>query len=238
MIRAAGIDQARNLWMLRERNRDRCRSLGLSTHPQVQCFEALEHDPGVERRHRRTGLPQQHVDMVLNEFLRPENDPTETASLTVDVLGRGIDDTIGTERERTLPYGRREDVIDHQRCTGRVRDFGNGGDVDDLQRWIGWGLQKEHARIASDRLAPLCEINTIDERGGDAEARQKILHHPTAGAEEGLRRNNVISSLELPDQRRGDGRHPARSSARSLRALESRHAAFEHRHRWIGKSRV
>src|SRR5580704_6205986 len=51
MIRAAGIDQARNLWMLRERNGDCCRSLGLSTHPQVQCFEALQEDPRVERRH-------------------------------------------------------------------------------------------------------------------------------------------------------------------------------------------
>ena len=40
--------------------------------------------------------------MVLDEFLRAEDDAAEAAALAVDVLGGGIDHAVGAELERAL----------------------------------------------------------------------------------------------------------------------------------------
>ena len=57
MVRPAGIDQPRHLRMLGKLGRHLARGVGLRAHAHRQRLQSLEHDPGVERRHRRAGLP-------------------------------------------------------------------------------------------------------------------------------------------------------------------------------------
>src|SRR3981189_773579 len=70
----ARMDERGNLLVAGERLRDARRGVGLASDPQMQGFEPLQQHPGVERRHRRAGLPQQHVDVVLDAFLRAQDE--------------------------------------------------------------------------------------------------------------------------------------------------------------------
>ena len=153
-----------------------------------------------------------------------EDDAAETAALAVDVLGRRIDHAVGAERERGLEDRRGEDVVDDQRRAGLVRDLRHRGDVDDLERRIGRRFEKERLGVRPHRVAPLVEIGAVDQRRGNAEARQIILDDVAAGAEQRLRRDHMVAGLELADQRQRHRRHAGRGRARGLGALERRHA--------------
>ena len=162
----------------------------------------------------------------------------EAAALPVDMLGGRIDDAVGAERERALIDRRGEHIVDNERCAGFVRDLRDRGDVDHLERRIGRRLQKKRFGIRPHRVAPLVEIGAVDQRRGDAVARQIILDDIAARAEQRLRRHHVVAGFELADERQRHGGHAGRGRARSFGAFERRHALFEHRDRRIGKARI
>ena len=178
------------------------------------------------------------MDFVHDEFLRGEHDAAEAAALAVDVLGRRIDDAVRAERQRALIQRRGEHVVDHERRAGRMSDLRHLGDVDDLERRIGRAFEKERLGVRPHRIAPGVEIAAVDQRRGDAEARQIVLDHVAAGAEHRLGGDDVIAGLELADQRHGDGRHAGRGCARGFRAFERRHAPLEHVDGRIGEARI
>jgi hypothetical protein len=238
MVRPTRIDQAADLRMLDQRDRDRGGGVGLAPHPQVQRLQALEQHPGVERGHRRAGLAQEHVHVLLDEILGGEDDAAEAAALAVDVLGGRIDDAIRAERERALPQRRGEHVVDDQRRPGLVRDRGDRADVQDLQRRIGRALEEEGFRARPHRRAPLRKVEPVDQGRGDAEPWQELLDHPAARPEQRLRGHHVVAGPHLPHQRRGDRRHAAGGRAGGFGALEGGHARLEHRHRGVGEPRI
>src|SRR5258708_7861416 len=86
MIRPTRIDQPRNFLMSGDRDRKRCRAVGLPSHAHSERLKPFEQHPRVKRRHRRAGLPDKHMDLVHDEFLRGENNATEAAALAVDML--------------------------------------------------------------------------------------------------------------------------------------------------------
>ena len=101
------------------------------------------------------------------------------------------------------------------------------------------GLSRKNVLVfGANRFSPLVEIGAVDEGRGDAEARQEILDHPAARAEQRLRGDDVIAGLELPDQRSRHRRHAGRGRARRFGPLEGRHPALEHRDRRIGETRI
>ena len=122
----------------------------------------------------------------LDELFRREDDAAEAAALAVDMFGRRIDHAIGAERERRLKKRRREHVVDYERRACFMRDIGNRRDVDDLERRIGRRLQKEGLGIRPHRVAPLVEIDAVDQRRGNPEPRQIIFDDVAARAEQRL----------------------------------------------------
>ena len=154
------------------------------------------------------------------------------------MFGRRIDDAVGAQRERALEDRRGEDVVDDERGAGLVRDLGDRGDVDDLERRIGRRFDEERLGVRPHRVAPLVEVGAVDQRRGNAEARQIILDDVAARAEQRLRGDHVIAGLELTDQRQRHRRHAGRGRARGFGAFERRHALFEHRDGRIGEARV
>ena len=173
-------------------------------------------------------------------FSRAEDDAAEAAALAVDVLGGRIDHAVGAELQRALVERRREHVVDDQRRAGRVRDLGDRAMSITSSVGIGRRLEEEglgvrpHRRRAiASRSVPSTSVEV------DAEARQAVLDDVAAGAEQRLRRDDVVAGLELAHQRGGDRRHAGRGRARGLGAFERRHALLEHRRRsgWRSASR-
>ena len=187
MVGPAGIDQARNLRMLGQDNRDGRGCVGLPAHTHAKRLQAFEQDPCVERRQRRAGLADQCCNVVLNEFFGGEDDTAEATALAVDMFGGGIDHAVGPKLERPLEERGREHVVDDQRRAGCMRDLGDRLDVEYLKRRVRGRFQEECLRVRPHGLAPLIEIGALDQRRGDAVARQVLLDHIKAGAEHRFR---------------------------------------------------
>jgi hypothetical protein len=181
---------------------------------------------------------QQHMNMLLDELLRRQDDAAETAALAVDVLGRRIDHAVGAERERALPDRRREHVVDDQPRAAAMRDLGDAADVEHVERRVGRAFQEAAFRVRPHRLAPLVEIEAIDQRGGNAVARQQVFHYIAARSEQRLRGNHVIAGLERRQNRRRHRGHAGCGGARGFGALEFDHAPLEHRDVGIRKARI
>ena len=205
----------------------------------LQRLQPLEQHPGVERAERRAGLAQEGVEVVGDELLVGEDDAAEAAALAVDVLGRRIDDDVGAELQRLLQERRGEDVVDDQPRAGLVGDLGDRGDVDDFERRIGRAFE-EAAPWSSSLTAcpPLAEVGAVDQRRGDAVARQQLLDDVAARAEQRLRRDDVVAGLEVAEEDGGDRRHAARRRPRGPGAFEKPHALLEHGDGRVGVARI
>ena len=178
------------------------------------------------------------MDVVGDELLACEDHAAEHPALAVDVLGGGVDDTIGAELHGMLQQRRGEDIVDHQRRASPMHDVGDAGDVDELEGRIGRRFEERRLRVRTQSRPPGVEIRAVDEGRGDAEARQQLLHDIEARAEQSPRGDDVVASLKLAHERGGDRSHPARCRARGLGAFEQSHPALEHRDRRIGEARI
>ena len=103
------------------------------------------------------------------------------------MFGGGIDHAVGPKLERPLEERGREHVVDDQRRAGCMRDLGDRLDVEYLKRRVRGRFQEECLRVRPHGLAPLIEIGALDQRRGDAVARQVLLDHIKAGAEHRFR---------------------------------------------------
>ena len=167
-----------------------------------------------------------------------EDHAAEAAALAVDMLGRGIHHDVGAERQRALPDRGREHVVDDQPGAGLMRDLGDGADVEHVERRIGRAFQEAAFGIRPHRLAPLVEIEAVDQGRFDAVARQQIFDHVAARSEHRLRRHHVIAGFQRRQHRGRHRGHAGRGRAAGFGAFEFDHAALEHRDRRIGIARI
>jgi hypothetical protein len=144
------------------------------------------------------------------------------------MLGGGVDDHMRAQLQRLLEQRRREHVVDHDAGADLVGELGNAGNVDHFERRVGRAFQEEHLGIRLDRLFPVLQMATIDQRAFDAVARRQRLDHPAAGAEQGARGDDMIAGLQLAKKCRGDRRHAGCGGAGLLGTFERAHALFEH----------
>src|ERR1043165_453394 len=102
MIVSARIEHALHARLVGEEIGDDSRGGAMPIDTQRKRLQALQQDPGVERAERRSGLLEVGVKLLIDEGLAAEHDAPETASLAIDVFGRGIANDVRAERERPL----------------------------------------------------------------------------------------------------------------------------------------
>ncbi len=154
------------------------------------------------------------------------------------MLGRGIDHDVGAERERALPDRGGKHVVDDQPCAGGMRDLGDGGNVEHVERRVGRALQEERPGVRLHRALPFVELEAVDQRRLDAVAGQEVLHHIAAASEQLLGGHHMVAGLERCQDRGGHRGHPGRRRAAGFGALELDHAALEHRNGRVGVARI
>ena len=128
-------------------------------------------------------MPVEQTEIILDEFFRCQDGAAETAPLAIDVLGRGIDDDIGAERQRLLQQRGRKDIVNDEEAAGAVGQPRDLGEIDDLHRRIGRALAKGERGTAGERRLPGAEVASVDERGLDPVARQELGDDVVARAE-------------------------------------------------------
>ena len=103
-----------------EPRRDLLRAGVRVEHPHPQGLQALGQHPGVERAQRGPRVAH-GLHLALDQLHRAQDRAAERASLAVDVLGRGVDDDVGSQVQRALEHGRGEHVVHDDRGAGGVR---------------------------------------------------------------------------------------------------------------------
>ena len=174
---------------------------------------------------RRPGVPHEVLHRPVDELLGAEHRAAERAALAVDVLGRRVDDDVGAELERLGEHRRAEDVVDDDLRAGRVRQLGDGRDVDELLHRVARRLEEDRGRRHGQRLAPLVEVGAVDEDGLDAPARQDLVEDDEARAEQApatTRRGRPAAAAPPARRRRPPCRTPVAKHASAPSSRRSR----------------
>ena len=116
--------------------------------------------------------------------------------MAADPFGDRVPDDIGAELERAAQIRRCEGVVDKERNAGAVRDVRDLRNVEHFEARIADGLADEEPGALPDRGAEAIEIARLDERGVDAEARQRVGQEIDAAAIERGRRDDVVAAIE------------------------------------------
>ncbi len=171
------------------------RAGAVRAHPQLQRLQALEDDPGVERRERRTGVAQERGERIMDQCARPEHRPAQHPPLPVEILGGRVNDEVGAQfaaaaaapacRSSCPPPARRRadaQAAPAPRCR-RSRSAGLEGVSRNSRRVF--GLQ---------RCLPGGGLGPRDEGGLDTEPRQPVVEELHGGPEQAPRSHDVVAA--------------------------------------------
>ena len=171
MRREARVVDALDLRLALEPGREDVRPLALCAHPDRQRLEALQHDPGVERRQRHAGTPHDRHETLVDDALGRADRAGDDPALPVEVLGAGVDHQVCAVLDRSLQRRRAETVVDGEPGTGVLRNRRQGSNVADLGQRIG-------RRLGEQQLA--CSAGPHPATGRRRSARRRSSRRRTS----------------------------------------------------------
>ena len=80
-------------------------ALALRRHADAERLQALQHDPGIERRQAHAGAAHHRHQLLVDDLAGPHTAPGQHAALAVEVLGAGMDDQVGAQLQRRCSAG-------------------------------------------------------------------------------------------------------------------------------------
>lgn len=102
-----------------------------------------------------------------------DNDAAHARAVAADPLGAAVGDDVGAEGDGTRDVAAHaESVVDDQRDTGIVGDFGDGRDVRDVVLWVADGLNVDGSGVFVNRVFDLGGVIAVNELNLDLE----LLH--------------------------------------------------------------
>ena len=180
-----------------EKSRKPLRRFAHAGRAQLQRLQALEHNPGVEGAHDRPRGAHEGHKIVCEKPFVAQDGAAQAAALAVDVLGRGIDDDVGTEDEGTLNRRHTEHIVHDDAGANAVGKGRDRGDVDDRHSRVAGAFEEDAAGLWPERALPGVEIGAVHEVGLDAVSRQQLVNHHVAGAEHDAGRDDMVTRAKL-----------------------------------------
>ena len=105
---------------------------------------------------------------------------------------------------------------------------GDGGDVDDLQRRVGNGLEESDPCVRADGRSPGVNIGAVDQRHLHPEAPQHIVEDIQARSEQGAGRDDMVARLQNSHHRTVYGGHAGGAGESIFRSFQSGDPVLEH----------
>ncbi len=175
--------------------------------PCRQRSQAPQQQPGVERGQDPAVQQQGAIEQLVDACRGRDHGSGQEIAVPAQVLGAGMDDDVGAQRQRLLAERCGPAVVDAGERAGLPRDFGQRPDIEDAKQHRARALQPDEPRVRPQR--PL-------ERGGieieqhvvfDAEAAE-VLGELQGGAVGVVHEHDVISGMQQAEHHRADRRHP------------------------------
>ncbi len=110
-----------------------------------------------------------------------------------------------------------------------MRDRADARDVEHVQAGVAERLAEQQFRVGADRGAPCVDVARLDERGLDAEARQRVVQQIVAAAVERAGGHHVRAGTGQRGDRQMQGGLAAGGGDRADAALQCGDAFLEHR---------
>ncbi len=107
-------------------------------------------------------MTEVRLQNFFSPFLIGKDDAAEATTLTVDVLGRRIDDDMRAQFQWLLEEGGRKDVIHDQLGTDLIGNICDSGNVDDFQRRVRRAFKQHYLGVGTDGGFPVLDIRAID----------------------------------------------------------------------------
>jgi hypothetical protein len=126
----------------------------MGEHPQLEGFEPLQEDPGVEGTHGRPRGSQDPEDRLADQLAIADDGAPDTTSLSVQILGGRVDHQVGAELQRPLQRRRAEAIVDRQQTAAAVRDLGEQADIHHLGQRVGRRLAEKEPGLRANRRVP------------------------------------------------------------------------------------
>ena len=196
------------------------RRLAHAGRAQLQGLQALQHDPGVEGAHDRPRGTHEGHEVVREVRFVAQDGAAQAAALTIDVLGRGIDDDVRAEGEWALYRRYAEHVVHDDAGADAVGKRRDRSDVHDRHGRVAGAFEEDAAGLGPERALPRVEIGAVHEVGLDAVTRQQLVHHHVAGAEHDAGGDHVVARAKLAHQGREDRRHACGGRLTGIGALD------------------
>ena len=123
----------------------------VALHAQRERAQAAQHEEAVERAGHGADRVLQELQPFEEILARRGQDATDGVRVAGQVLGRGVEDDVGAQRQRLLDERRCERVVDDQdgllaACPVCCREpVGDRSDVDHAQVRVGGRLQPDEA---------------------------------------------------------------------------------------------
>jgi len=211
MPQVAGKTRIENLFhggMPHQELRDCLRVLAVAIHPHGQRLQPAHGQPAIERAGHGAG----RVLLILQEGPKVRivagDRPAHHVGMPAEVFGRAVHHQVGAERQRMLQIRGCEGVVDDEERGRalRLRNFGDGSDVRDLEVGIGGRLDPDQPRVRRDRRPRGVEVAEVDQPGGDSVALQRAGQEPVGAAVDIVRKEHFVAGLEQPANVLGGGR--------------------------------
>ena len=111
---------------------------------------------------------------------------------------------VGAELDRALQRWRGKSVVAGEQGAGLSRDRGKGGDVGNLQLWIGGCLRPDQGSACCCRLHR-SQVGHVDGYGGDAALRQELLRQHAQAGVAVIRNDDARTGRQAVEQQRHRG---------------------------------
>lgn len=169
--------------------------------------------------------------------LRVEGSNThDNIGVSVDVLGDGMDDNVGTVVEWVLDVWGEEGVVDNNHDAVLVGLVGNSADIDQAESWVGWSLDPDELGLWSDVLGEV-DLDLWGEGHLDVVCLGDLGEVSVGSSVDVGNRDNVgACSQRLEDYSGGGGSR--RESKSILGVLKSGDSSLEVVSVWVGGAGV
>ncbi len=163
--------------------------------------------------------------------------PAHDVGVAVQELGGGVHHQVGAELERSLQHRAEKGVVHRQQHAPRAADFGDGGEIAQLEQRVGGRLHPAQPRRRAHRLGKGLGPGGIDVAHVDAELLHDPFEDPVGATVEVVGGNHVIAGREQVEHGGGGGAAGGEGDAEAA-ALERGQVGFERGARRVLGARI
>src|SRR5581483_11518766 len=158
--------------------------------------------------------------------------------MTAEVLGRTMQHQIGATLQRILVDGCSEGVVHRDERAGSMRSLRQAPDVDDLDGWIGGGLEIQKPAAATNFRLDALEIARVAQADLDAERGQEFGEQLVRAPITVLDGDDALTGAQQREERSADSRHAGSEAGGRFRPLQVPDLLLEGAYRWVGIARI